>query len=73
MAADKFTPVTITITLARSAEEQRIIATTWGTIGGKYGSLGRVSFPSDVTLDPVNRPEMARIILTALYGLPYDL
>lgn len=63
----------LTINVAAVKDGTRVIATTWGFNGGKYGSLGRVELTTAQVAPPETLEEAARIILTALYGLPYDL
>jgi hypothetical protein len=47
--------------------------TTWGLRNGSFGSLGvfRVDCDERLTMDNVD--DLAALVLTALYGLDYDL
>jgi hypothetical protein len=73
MGDAELTPVTITISLTRDRRRSGITATTWGVIQGRYGSLGRVYIPAGRMPDVTDKDSLARLILTALYGLDYDL
>lgn len=66
-------PVTITIAFQRARGSGKIVATTWGVVAGRYGSLGRVTIPVESMPEIVDRDSLARVLLTALYGLDYDL
>lgn len=48
-------------------------AVTWGMRDGVYGSLGSVRIPLDAMTVPEDQEQLARLLLTALYGGPYDL
>jgi hypothetical protein len=50
-----------------------VVLTTWGIRAGRYGSLGRVSFPAGQLREADSPEELAALVLTALYGMPYDL
>lgn len=53
---------------------RRVLAlTTWGVVAGSYGSMGRVEISLDEAQIPETKAELARLLLTALYGLDYDL
>ena len=66
--------LTVTISSHRTASGRRYLkATTWGTREGVYGSLGVVHIPADQLPAPEDKSELARVLLTALYGLDYDL
>lgn len=66
-------PVTITVTFSQRGYRGAIVATTWGTVAGRYGSLGRVKIPIERMPEVTDRDSLARLLLTALYGLDYDL
>lgn len=66
--------ITVHIQGHRTSSGRRYLkATTWGVRDGVYGSLGVVSIPSADLPDPSDKSELARVLLTALYGLDYDL
>lgn len=50
-----------------------LVLTTWGIRQGKYGSLGRVQIDGYSGLPCETLADLARLVLTALYGLDYDL
>lgn len=52
---------------------REVTLSTWGVRAGRYGSLGRVSFDAQYFGDPASVEDLASMVLTALYGLPYDL
>jgi 8-oxo-dGTP pyrophosphatase MutT (NUDIX family) len=68
-------PTTLTITLSTEVigGNGRVVLTTWGIRAGRYGSLGRVSFPAGQLREADSPEELAALVLTALYGMPYDL
>lgn len=61
---------TLTIMVSPVKDGSRIVATTWGVVGGRYGSLGRVELTAEHVPPPETLDDAARIILTALYGMP---
>ena len=65
--------ITIVLSQETRATKQRIKATTWGTRDGVYGSLGVVYFPVALMSTPQTKDDLARVVLTALFGMEYDL
>lgn len=47
--------------------------TTWGVHQGTYGSLGSVRVRAGFIPGPAELDRLARLVLTALYGIDYDL
>lgn len=47
--------------------------TTYGMTHGSYGSLGVVYVPCEEWAEPTTKEELARFLLTALYGGTYAL
>lgn len=50
-----------------------IKCTTYGIRNGVYGSIGVVLLPTVLTGAPTDLADLARLLLTALYGMDYDL
>lgn len=73
MGEVRHAPVTITVTFTQRGYRGDIVATTWGVVQGRYGSLGRVTIPVERMPVVEDRDSLARLLLTALYGLDYDL
>lgn len=67
------TSLTLVLTYHGKHKVPYVKATTWGTSGGKYGSLGVVEFPVSQMPETSTQADLARLILTALYGGNYDL
>lgn len=65
----------ITIVLQYHGARKRpyVKCTTWGVRQGKYGSLGVVEFPVAEMPETSTQADLARLVLTALYGGSYDL
>lgn len=66
-------PVSITVVCSQFAQGTRLRLTTWGIVAGRYASLGSVSIDHPTTYEADNVHEVARLVLTALYGFEYDL
>lgn len=66
-------PVTLTVVCSQSRDRSKLRLTTWGVVGGRYGSLGSVVVETDQLPVLETKDDMARLLLTALYGLDYDL
>lgn len=65
--------ITVTLGSAGRSGGQRVKLTTWGVRNGVYGSLGVVYVPVPQMDVPETQADLARLLLTALYGLDYDL
>jgi hypothetical protein len=66
--------ITVVIACHETARHRRYLkCTTWGVKDGVYGSLGVVHIAQEQLPDPSDKSELARVLLTALYGLDYDL
>jgi hypothetical protein len=65
--------LTIVVSSNQDDEQPSVVLTTWGIRQGKYGSLGRVTIEGYSGLPVESTDDLARVVLTALYGLPYDL
>lgn len=50
-----------------------MVIETWGIRQGRYGSIGHVSVPAPLVTEVGSLEDLAGVILTALYGLDYDL
>lgn len=65
--------LTITVAVHSKAGRSELVLTTWGIRSGRYGSLGRVTRPLGSPDVPTDLEDLAALVLTALYGLDYDL
>lgn len=70
---DEGSPVSVHMLVTATATGSRATLTTYGIVGGRYGSLGSVRVDTPDVAPPTSLGELARFILTALYGGPYDL
>lgn len=74
MTRDAGNSITVVISSHRTSSGRRYLkAATYGVRDGVYGSIGVVQIPADQLPDPQDKSALARVLLTALYGLDYDL
>lgn len=73
MTSERLPRISVSLQLHGSPAKPYIQATTWAVRNGVYGSIGSVRIPTADFPAPEDEDALARILLTALYGLDYDL
>lgn len=72
--AQRTPEISVVLAVHRPPRGQGYIkATTWAVRNGVYGSIGVVKIPCVDLPDPEDADALAATLLTALYGLDYDL